>query len=170
MAALCRQLDGLPLAIELAAAHSTILSPQALLAQMSERLPLRRDGPRDLPARQQTMHAAIAWSHDLLTEAEQRVFWRLAVFVGGWSLEAADAVVDPEGDGAVLETLATLVEASLVRRIEQAEAQPRFGMLETIRAFALGASLNQWRGGRCSRPARRLVPRAGRAWHRGALG
>ena len=92
VATICRRLDGLPLAIELAAARIKILSPSALLTSLDHRLPLLTGGGRDLPARQQTMRDAIAWSHDLLTAEEQKFFRRLAVFVGGFTLEAAEAV------------------------------------------------------------------------------
>jgi non-specific serine/threonine protein kinase len=134
VAAICRQLDGLPLAIELAAARMKLLSPDALLAQMTDRLRLLGDGPRDLPARQQTIRAAIAWSDDLLDPESQQAFRALAVFAGGWTLEAAQAVAGSGDD--VSGALTTLLDQSLVRRVDE-QGAPRFGMLETIRAFGL---------------------------------
>jgi non-specific serine/threonine protein kinase len=134
VAALCRHLDGLPLAIELAAARCQILSPEALLAQMDDRLRLLSNRGRDRPPRQQTLQAAIAWSYDLLNEAEQRCFRRLAVFVGSWTLAAAAAVTGlPPHE--TLEHLQSLVDQSLVRPV--ASGEPRFTMLETIREYAL---------------------------------
>ena len=126
MAEICRRLDGLPLAIELAAARVKILPPDALLARLEQRLPLLAGGARDTPERQQTLRAAIAWSYDLLDEHEQQKLARLSVFAGGWTLEAAEAVCECD-----LETLASLVDKSLVR-----EQDARFSMLETIREFA----------------------------------
>jgi predicted ATPase/Tfp pilus assembly protein PilF len=123
---LCRRLDDLPLAIELAAARAKVLSPRQLLDHLSERLDLLRGG-RDAEARQQTLRAAIAWSHDLLDENERDLFARLAVFAGGCTLGAAEAVCD-----ARLDTLQSLVDKSLVRWTEE-----RFWMLETIREYAL---------------------------------
>ena len=140
VAEVCRRLDGLPLAIELAAARVKVLPPPALLARLERRLPLLTGGGRDLPARQRTMRDAVAWSHDLLTEDEQRLFRRLAVFVGGCTLEAAEAVCAAEGDSAVgvLEGIASLVDKSLLRQDAGAGGEPRYRMLETVREFALG--------------------------------
>ena len=125
VAEICRRLDGLPLAIELAAARVKILQPDALLARLEQRLPLLAGGARDAPERQQTLQAAIAWSYDLLEEREQEAVARLSVFAGGWTLESAEAVSECD-----LETLASLVDKSLVR-----ERDGRFSMLETIREF-----------------------------------
>jgi predicted ATPase/DNA-binding CsgD family transcriptional regulator len=138
VAELCRQLDGLPLALELAAARSTTLSPEVLLTQMRDRLPLLSHGARNLPARQQTIEATIAWSYDLLDAETQALLRQLAVFVGGFTLEAAHAVATPTENVTrnALATLETLVEQSLVRRLE-VEGEPRFTLLETIRAFGL---------------------------------
>jgi predicted ATPase/DNA-binding SARP family transcriptional activator len=133
LAELCVRLDGLPLAIELAAARVRLLSPQALLARLERRLDLLVDGPRDRPARQQTLRATIDWSHDLLEPEEQMLFASLAVFEGGWTLEAADAVCG----GDALNGLAKLIDVNLVRQEEQTDGEPRFTMLETIRAYAL---------------------------------
>ncbi len=136
VAAICRALDGLPLAIELAAARVKHLSPEALLAQMQDCLRLLRGGARDLPPRQQTMRDAIAWSYDLLTPDEQAVFRHLAIFVGGFDLETAAAVSGREA--AIAKHLEALLDQSLVRREERAGGVLQFGMLETIREFALG--------------------------------
>jgi non-specific serine/threonine protein kinase len=137
VAAICRQLDGLPLALELAAARSAMLTPSALLAQMSDRLRLLRGGARDLPPRQKTMREAIAWSYDLLTPEQQGLFRRLAVFAGGFTLDAAEIVsrsLDDADD--VLDILGVLMDASLLTAMGVAD-EPRFGMFETIREFAL---------------------------------
>jgi predicted ATPase/transcriptional regulator with XRE-family HTH domain len=146
IAAICARLDGLPLAIELAAARVRLLSPEALLARLNRRLELLSDGPRDLPARQQTLRGTIAWSYDLLEPREKRLFARLAIFAGTWSLEAAEAIcADSEGADAiwVLEGLHSLVDKSLMFQ-ERAEERPgmapgddRFKMLATIRDYAL---------------------------------
>ena len=134
---ICMRLDGLPLAIELAAARTRVLSPQALLARLEQRLPILMGGARDLPERQQTLRAAIDWSYRLLAEPEQRFLARLSVFVGGFTLEAAEAVSAPDTLGLdTLDALATLVDNSLVRGAEQGTEEPRFAMLETIREFA----------------------------------
>jgi non-specific serine/threonine protein kinase len=137
VAALCRQLDGLPLAIELAAARSTILSPEALLSQMADRLAILREGPRDAAARQQAMAATIAWSYDLLAPDAQALFRHLSVFTGGWSLEAVQAVARVTNASLLWHgALTTLVDQSLVQRVEPA-TEPRFTMLETLRAYGL---------------------------------
>jgi len=127
VALICRRLDGLPLAIELAAARAKVLSPHALLERLDRRLPVLTGGPRDVPDRQRTLRDTIAWSHELLDESERTLFARLAVFAGGFTLEAAEQVCDAD-----LDTLASLVEKSLIRHGED-----RFRMLETIREFAL---------------------------------
>ena len=139
VAAICRHLDGLPLAIELAAARVKVLPPPALLTRLERRLPLLTGGGRDLPARQRTMRDAIAWSYDLLSEDEQRLFRRLAVFVGGFTLQAAEAVCPVEGESSpgVLEGIAALVDNSLLRREDGPRGEPRYQMLETAREFAL---------------------------------
>ncbi len=136
---ICVQLDGLPLAIELAAARLKLFPPNALLTRLSSRLALLTGGPRDLPARQQTMRNAIAWSYDLLNNAEQILFRRFGVFVGGCSLEAVGAICTLVGDPPldVLEALAALVDQSLLRQLEGPEGTPRFVMFETIREYAL---------------------------------
>ena len=137
VAEIVRRLDGLPLAIELAAARVRILPPAALLARLEKRLPLLTGGPRDAPARQQTLRDAIGWSHDLLTPAEQTLYQRLAVFAGGAALEAVEAVANPEGHLDVLAGLDRLVEHSLLRSGEGVDGEPRFTMLETIREYGL---------------------------------
>ncbi len=139
VAALCVHLDGLPLAIELAAALSKVLPPAAMLARLEHRLPLLTGGARNLPARQQTLRGAIDWSYELLDPAEQAMFRRLAVFQGGCTEAAAAAVgCDAAADaGTALILLAALVDKSLVRQEEDAYGVPRFSMLETIREYAL---------------------------------
>lgn len=140
IAGICIRLDGLPLAIELAAAHIRMLSPQSLLARMEKRFQLLTGGARDLPARQQTMRDAIAWSYELLSEDEKLLFRRLSVFVGGCALEAIEAVCDGTGDLKVdmLSGVASLVDKSLVRQSEQTYGdEAQFCMLETIREYGL---------------------------------
>jgi predicted ATPase/class 3 adenylate cyclase len=155
VAEICHRLDGLPLAIELAAALVKLLPPQALLQRLEKRLPLLTRGARDLPARQQTMRDAIDWSHDLLTSEEQTLFQRLAVFPGGCTLDAAERVAgSDEGDGviggtransllphhpdppSILDGMASLVDKSLLRQ-DKTDGEPRFRMLETVREFGL---------------------------------
>ena len=123
---ICLRLDNLPLAIELAAARVKVLSPRALLERLETRLPVLAGGARDAPERQRTLRATIEWSHELLSEGEQRLFARLSVFRGGWTLEAAEQVA-----GADLDTLQSLIDKSLVRQRDD-----RFWMLETIREYA----------------------------------
>ncbi len=139
VAHVCRRLDGLPLAIELAAARSRVLSPESMLSRLERRLPLLTGGPRDLPARLRTMSDAIRWSYDLLEEDEQRLFRRLAVFVGGFTIDAAEAVANSAGPLSldVFEGIASLIDKSLIQPTGSTEAEPRFVMLETIREFAL---------------------------------
>jgi predicted ATPase len=138
VATLCRQLDGLPLAIELAARWVKVLPPQALAARFGFGLPLLAGGS-DLPDRQQTMRNTIGWSYELLRPEEQQLFRRLGVFAGGFTLEAAEAVGGETGTSVILALIAALVDKSLVRPlpVEAPTAVPRFGMLETIREFAL---------------------------------
>ena len=138
VAEICRRLDGLPLAIELAAAKAKLLPPSALLQRLEQRLPLLTDGAADLPERQRTMRTAIAWSYDLLGSAEQAAFRHLAVCVGGCTLEAAQAVIGGDGSSnALLERLATLVDHSLIGVREDARGEPRISQLEVIREYAL---------------------------------
>ena len=132
---ICRRLDGLPLAIELAAARARLLSPRAMLARLERRLTLLTGGARDLPVHQQTLRGAIAWSYDLLTEGEQHLFRRLAVFVGGCALPAAEAVCREQAAD-LLDLLSSLVDKSLLRQDEH-EGEPRFSMLETVREYAV---------------------------------
>jgi len=138
IAEIVARLDGLPLAIELAAAKSKLLGPEAILGRLGSRLAFLSGGPRDLPARQQTLRQAIEWSYMLLPPAEQTVLRRLGVFVGGWTLPAFEAVAEPGELGLdPFEEMASLVDQSLARREEAAHGEPRFSMLETIREFAL---------------------------------
>ena len=137
VAEICVRLDGLPLAIELAAARIRIFTPQSMLSRLENRLGLLAGGARDLPERQQTLRGAIAWSHDMLDRAEKALFACQSVFVGGAGLEAIEQVCGSEISGDVLDALGSLVEKSLVRQSEGIGGEPRFGMLETIREFAL---------------------------------
>jgi diguanylate cyclase (GGDEF)-like protein len=134
---LCQRLDGLPLAIELAAARSDLLTPEEMLRQITSRLSLLTDGPRDLPARQQTLRNAIGWSYELLSAAEQQLFAQLAVFVGSFTVEAAQAVCSLTPDDAAARELTSLIDKSLLRVEQSVEGELRFIMLETIREFAL---------------------------------
>lgn len=152
--AICRRLDGLPLAIELAATRTRLISPPDLLARLERRLPLLSGGPRDLPERQQNLAATIDWSYRLLSPAQQALFRRLAVFVGGWTTAAAEAVSKQTEEGKrqhsahapvahkspnppdVLDGLAALLDASLIVEMANPTGEPRCTMLETIREFA----------------------------------
>src|SRR5258706_12158417 len=137
VAEICRRLDELPLALQLAAARVKLLQPQALLARLDDRLKLLTGGARDLPARQQTLRNTLEWSYDLLNQDEKILYARLSVFVGGFTLEAGEAVCNQDGKLDVLESLTSLVNNSLLRQEEMANGESRFGMLETIRAYAL---------------------------------
>jgi predicted ATPase len=139
VAEICVRLDGLPLAIELAAARIRLFPPQALLTRLGQRLPLLTSSARDVPARQQTLRSTITWSYDLLTADEQRLFRLLSVFVGGCTLEAAEALSAALGDTVppVLERVASLIDKNLLLQTAQEEEEPRLTMLETIREFGL---------------------------------
>jgi predicted ATPase/DNA-binding CsgD family transcriptional regulator len=150
VADICRRLDGLPLAIELAAARTKVLAPPALLARLGRTLPLLAGGRRDLPARQQTLRDTIAWSYDLLDHDEQVLFRRLSVFVGGFTLEAGEYVsresrvesrenesLSHDSRLSTLDVLGSLVDKSLLQRVDGPDGESRLGMLETVREFAL---------------------------------
>ena len=139
VAEICVRLDGLPLAIELAAARAKLFAPEALLGRLSSRLALLTGGPRDVPARQQTLRNTIDWSYNLLSAGEQALFARLGVFVGDCTLEAAVAVCNTDGDLPLdtLDGVAALVNQSLLQRDVHADGEPRFRMLETLREYAL---------------------------------
>jgi len=156
VAEICVRLDGLPLAIELAAARVKLFAPEALLARLSNRLALLTGGRRDVPARQQTLRNTIAWSYNLLDEGEKKLFMRLSVFVAGWTLEAAEAVCTElksenekvsnddhrhfsifHSQFSILDGMASLMDKSLLRQIESQDGEPRFVMLETVREYAL---------------------------------
>ena len=138
VADICTRLDGLPLAIELAARWTKTLSPEAILGRLDRSLDVLTVSAPNIPERQQTLRATIAWSEGLLDEAERQLFARVSVFVGGIDLDAAEAVANPGGDLGIdtLDGLASLIDKSLLRRIEGAGGEPRFGMLETIREYA----------------------------------
>jgi predicted ATPase/class 3 adenylate cyclase len=138
VAEICVRLDGLPLAIELAAVRIKMLPPKAMLQRLGSRLKLLTGGARDLPERQRTLRATIEWSHALLDEGEQLLFGRLAVFSGGRTLEAIEAICDAEGDLPVeaFEGVSSLVDKSLLRQEEGPGGEPRFVMLETVHEFA----------------------------------
>jgi predicted ATPase/serine/threonine protein kinase len=136
---ICARLDGLPLAIELAAARVKVLSPSSMLTRLASRLQLLTGGSRDLPQRQQTLRAAMDWSYDLLSAAGQKLFRRLSVFVGGCNLEGAEAVCNTKDDLDLdlLDAMSSMVDKSLVKQVEAAKGESRFVMLETIREYAL---------------------------------
>jgi predicted ATPase/DNA-binding CsgD family transcriptional regulator len=140
VAGICARLDGLPLAIELAAARTRLFTPTALLARLDRRLPVLTEGPMDAPIRQRTLRSTIGWSFDLLSERDQRVFASLSVFAGGFTLAAAESVAvdpaDPNAGPDVLTSLDHLVEQNVLTVAADAGGEPRFRMLETIREFA----------------------------------
>jgi predicted ATPase/class 3 adenylate cyclase len=133
---ICSRVDGLPLALELAASRVKLLSPTELAARLEKDLSLLTSNARDLPVRQRTLRGAIQWSHDLLAAEERRLFSRLAVFAGGWTLEAADAVCGPKLELEIFDGLTSLVDSSLVTRSEAFDVTIRFGMLETVREYS----------------------------------
>ena len=136
----CRRLDGLQLALELAAARLTVLPPDILLRRLDRRLQILTRGPRDLPERQQTLRAAISWSYDLLPSAEQRLFRQLAVFVGGFTLEAVEWVTADEASQLdPLEGISSLVGKSLVFVQTLRETTPWYSMFDTIRVRSRAA-------------------------------
>ncbi len=137
VAEICSRLDGLPLAIELAAARIKTLPPAAMLGRLENRLQILTGGARDLPVRQQTLRGAIAWSHDLLAEPEQRLFRRIAAFVGSGTFEAVEAVADARQDLGidVIDGIDSLVNKSLLQLIEHPDGDPRLTMLETVREY-----------------------------------
>ncbi len=141
VAEICHRLDGLPLAIELAAARVKLLALPTMLTRLEQRLPLLTGGARDAPARQQTLRGAIAWSYDLLEPDERKLFRRLSVFAGGWTLEAAEAVAGTPESGElgldVLDGLGRLVDQSLLRQEEGLSDECRYRLLETIREYGL---------------------------------
>jgi predicted ATPase/transcriptional regulator with XRE-family HTH domain len=137
VAAICRQLDGLPLALELAAARVKVLPPDALLARLARPLPLLTGGGRDAPVRQRTMWDTVAWSYDLLDSAEQTLFRRLSVFFGGFTLDAAAAVTGSADPVGTLDGVASLVDKSLLRLSSDRGPETRYAMLETVREFGL---------------------------------
>jgi predicted ATPase/DNA-binding CsgD family transcriptional regulator len=139
VAEICRRLDGLPLAIELAAARVNFISPAVILHRLEQHLPVLSSGARDLPQRLQTMHAAISWSNDLLSASEQAVFRRLAVFAGGCTLAEAEAVCTSAGylDGDFFELVNSLVDKSMLQKTERPDGEVRIDMFETLREFGL---------------------------------
>lgn len=175
VAEICRRLDGLPLALELAAARVRVLPPPALLERLAGTLDLQA-GQADLPERQRTLRATLDWSHALLDEAERALFARLAVFTGGWTLAAAEAICTEEGEPPVIDTLSSLVEKSLVAPDAPGAVEPRFRMLETVRAYAAERLGERGEGERfaerhgryfadfCERAGPHLYERAPRLW------
>ncbi len=134
---ICLRLDGLPLALELAAARIKLLSPQAILSRLDDQLKLLTGGARDLPTRHQTLRNTLEWSYSLLNDDEKQLYARLGVFVGGFTLEAAEAVCNTENKFDILNGLTALVDNSLLRQEEMSNGESRFSMLETIRAYAV---------------------------------
>src|SRR5215218_1842439 len=160
VAEICVRLDGLPLAIELAAARITMLPPKAMLQRLTSRLKLLTGGARDLPVRQRTLRGAIEWSHTLLGDGEKTLFARMAVFSGGRTLEAVEAVCDAQGDLPVdsFEGVSSLLDKSLLRQEEGPEGEPRFVMLETIHEYPARSY------SRAGRPRRSDAPTQNTSW------
>ena len=148
VAEICARLDGLPLAIELAASRLKVLPPDAILSRLRTSLDLLAAGARNIPERQRTLRATIEWSYGLLDNSERRLFSRLSVFAGGGDLEAVEAVGNPNGDLGIdtLDGLGSLVDKSLIRQAETDGGEPRFGMLETIREHAGERLDREWDG------------------------
>jgi predicted ATPase len=136
VAEICRKLDGIPLALELAAARIRMLTPEAMLARLTDRFGLLKGGWRDMPDRHRTLRSTIDWSFDLLNDNEKSFFLRAGIFNGGWTLETAEHVCDPDNELDVLELMASLVDKSLFYPYPSKD-EPRFSMLETIREYAL---------------------------------
>ena len=161
---ICMQLDGLPLAIELAAARMKILSVQTIQAKLGNSLTLLTGGPRDVPARQQTMRGAVEWSYDLLTEEERRMFRQLSVFAGGFTLQAAEAICDygSAENIEVLDLITSLVDKSLLVSKLHTNRELRFRMLGVVREYAGDFLRDQRECGRDARKACHLLSGAGR--------
>ncbi|CCH88146.1 protein of unknown function [Modestobacter italicus] len=171
VAEICRRLDGLPLAIELAAARIRLLPAPALLARLAERLDVIGDGPVDLPERQRTLRATMEWSSSLLGRHEQAVFTRLGVFSGGWTLDAAEAVCGRAGEPAVIDALAALLDASLLVAADGSASEPRWSMLDTVRSHAVEKLLaSADRAETERRHSQWLLALSDSFWHTGALG
>src|SRR5690606_35617837 len=138
VAEICSRLDGLPLAIELAAARANLFAPNELLSRLAQRLPVLTATGHDLPARHQTLRATLAWSFELLSSAEQQLFAKLGAFVGGFDLEAAEAVCGTSDDTGlgVVAGLEALAQQSLLRPVVTPNGQARYVMLETVREYA----------------------------------
>jgi predicted ATPase/tetratricopeptide (TPR) repeat protein len=138
VAEICHRLDGLPLAIELAAARIKMMTPRELLSRLENSFDVLRGGVRELPERQQTLRDAIGWSYDLLSDSTKKLFRRLSVFVGGWTMDAAEQVCNVDNDLGfeIMDAMETLVDNSLLIQSQDVDGQTRFGMLETIREYA----------------------------------
>ena len=174
VAKICVRLDGLPLALELAAARLKLLTPRTLLSRLVRRLDTLTGGAQDLPARQQTLQNTIAWSYDLLNEGEKTLFARLAVFRGGCSLEAIEAVCSEDLPLEVFDGLASLVDKSLIQQRATRQGDPRFLMLETILEYAgerlaesgQAETIRRWQAEYFVRLAERAEPELRQAQHR----